>query len=65
MAAYAAITLLKPGTILDRGWDLNPVAYRQLVKFGRIAGLPFLVLAGTLFIAGIGWFKRRYWVVSP
>ncbi len=30
MAAYAAITLLKPGTNLDREWDLNSLAYRQL-----------------------------------
>jgi hypothetical protein len=61
MAAFAAITLLKPGTFLDRVWLLNPQAYAQLHPLAPIIGLPFLVLAMALFLAGIGWFKRRRW----
>jgi hypothetical protein len=61
MATYAAITLAIPGTILDRAWTLNPTAHAQLVPLGRVIALPFAVLAGTLFAAGVGWLRRRYW----
>ncbi len=61
MATYAAVTLLKPGTFLDRAWQLNPAAHTQLSTLGRMLGLPFLVLAAALLLAGVGWFKRRRW----
>jgi hypothetical protein len=61
MAGYAAFTLLYPGTFLDRGWDLNPTAYIQLSSVGRIVGAPFIVLSLALLLAGIGWFRRRFW----
>jgi uncharacterized membrane protein (DUF2068 family) len=61
MASYAAFTLLHPGTVLDRGWQLNPVAHVQLLSMGRIMGAPFILLALALLSAGIGWFRRRYW----
>jgi hypothetical protein len=61
MATYAAITLAIPGTILDRAWVLNPIAYAQLAPLGRVVAVPFAVLAATLFAAGVGWFRRRHW----
>ena len=61
MGTYAAITLLFPGTMLDRGWVLNPAAHAQLLSLGRVIGVPFLILAFALFMAGIGWFRRRRW----
>jgi hypothetical protein len=61
MASYAAITLLYPGTILDQGWKLNPNAHLELAANGRIIALPFIILAATLALAGVGWFKRRFW----
>jgi hypothetical protein len=61
MACYAAMTLLHPGTFLDHGWDLNPTARAQLLPLGRIMGLPFIVLAAVLGLAGVGWFRRRFW----
>jgi uncharacterized BrkB/YihY/UPF0761 family membrane protein len=61
MATYAAITLLFPGTMLDRGWALNPTAHVQLLSLGRVMGVPFLVLAFALLFAAIGWFRRRRW----
>jgi hypothetical protein len=61
MASYAAITLLMPGTVLDRGWALNPTAYAQLHSMGRVMGVPFIFLAIALFMAAIGWLRRRRW----
>src|ERR1041385_6210026 len=61
MATYAALTLLVPGTILDRGWGLNPDAHTQLAVLGPIMAAPFCVLATALFVAGVGWVRRRGW----
>lgn len=61
MASVAAISLLWPGTALDRLWVLNPRAYRQLGPLGATIGIPFLLLGAALAIAGIGWFKHRIW----
>ncbi len=61
MAAYAAVTLLKPGTFLDALWALNRQAHEQLVWLGRIAALPFGVLSVALGCAAVGWFRRRHW----
>ncbi len=60
-AFLAATTLLWPGTILDRMWALNAAAYVRLAPLGRTVGIPFLVLAAALAVAGTGWFRRRVW----
>lgn len=61
MASLAAITLLLPGTSLDRGWKLNPTAYKQISPLGSTIGILFLLLAVTLLVSGVGWFQRRLW----
>jgi hypothetical protein len=61
MAAYAAATLLKPGTVLDRLWALNKTGHAQLASLGKSAGLGFVVLSALLCAAAVGWFRRRYW----
>lgn len=61
MAGLAATTLLWRGTPLDRLWDLNSIAYKQLASLGGIAGILFLLLGAALATAGIGWFRRRLW----
>lgn len=61
MAAYAAATLLKPGTALDALWVLNKSGHTQLVSLGRAVGLGFVVLSALLCAASIGWLRRRYW----
>lgn len=61
MAAYAGVTLLWPGTVLDELWKLNPIAHAQLLPMGRPGGILFLALSATLATAGIGWAKRRSW----
>jgi len=61
VACYAAVTLAIPGTILDRGWQLNPNAHLQLAALGRWAAIPFAVLGVALLATSIGWFRRRRW----
>ena len=61
MASLAATTLLWRGTVLDRLWALNPIAYKQLAPLGSMVGVFFLLLGAALTTAGIGWFRRRVW----
>jgi uncharacterized membrane protein (DUF2068 family) len=61
MAAYAAATLLKPGTALDRLWALNKTGHTQLAALGKGAGLGFVALSALLCATSFGWFRRRSW----
>jgi hypothetical protein len=61
MASLAGTTLTWRGTPLDRLWDLNPMAYKQLAPLGITVGIFFLLLGAALTTAGIGWFRRRVW----
>lgn len=61
MALYAAITLLHPGTDLDRLWSSNPGAHRALLSFRKPAGVMFLLIATTAAITGYSWLRRRMW----
>ncbi|HUJ82968.1 MAG TPA: hypothetical protein VLW83_13860 [Candidatus Acidoferrales bacterium] len=61
MALLAAVTLLFPGTPLDRAWKLNPRAYRELSPLGATVGVPFLLLAVCMLFTGVGWLRRRPW----
>jgi len=61
MAAYAAITLVFPGTFLDALWVLNKQGHDGLAALGRLAALPFVVLSPMLALAAVGWLRRRPW----
>lgn len=61
MAAYAAVTLLAPGTFLDGLWALNKRGHAGLILLGKSAALLFIVLSALLALAAVGWFRRRYW----
>lgn len=61
MALLAGATLTWKGTAFDRIWLLNPFAYQRLAPFGKLVGIPFLLLSGLLALAAVGWFKRRLW----
>jgi hypothetical protein len=58
---YAGMTLVFPGTSLDRLWVLNPRAHHELSAFGRWTGISFFLLACALALTTLGWFKRRLW----
>ncbi len=61
MTAYAAVTLLRPGTILDGLWELNKTGHAQLASLGTSAGLGFVGLSALMCAVSVGWFRRRYW----
>lgn len=61
MALYSAVTLLHPGTALDRLWHLNPDAHRDLLMFRKPAGTMFLLIAAAAAAGGVGWFRRHIW----
>lgn len=61
MAAYAGVTLIKPGTVLDGLWTLNSSAHVQLAAMGKMAGAGFEALSLLLCAAAFGWFRRCYW----
>ena len=61
MAALAALSLLWPGTPLDRAWILNPMAHSQLFARRLIFGPMFVLLSFALTCAALGWFQRRRW----
>ena len=61
MAGFAGMTLLWPGTALDRLWTLNASAHEQLAPLGWKIGIPFLLLAVDLAVTSWGWFLRRRW----
>jgi hypothetical protein len=58
---YAAVTLLRPGTALDRLWELNKTGHAQLASVGKVAGLGFVLLSALLCATSAGWFRRRHW----
>jgi hypothetical protein len=59
MACFAAFSLVRRGTALDRLWSLNPTAYQQLAPLGGWVAILFLLIAVALAVAGIGWFLRQ------
>lgn len=61
LTVASGLTLLFPGTLLDRIWFFKEDAHRQLLTLGRPAGLLFLLLTIALLLAGMGWLKRRLW----
>ena len=59
IAFFVGVTLAKPVTFLDRMWILNLRAYSQMAPSGGALAVLFMLLAGVLSAAAIGWFKYR------
>jgi hypothetical protein len=45
----------------SRDWVLNPRTCKELAPFGKVIGIPLLLLSVALAIADGGWFKRCFW----
>lgn len=61
ISVLAAITLLIPGSALDKIWAGKQGQYQQLLQHGVIYGCLFLALAMLLFFASYGWLHLYRW----
>ncbi|HXN47728.1 MAG TPA: DUF2127 domain-containing protein [Bryobacteraceae bacterium] len=60
-AAVAGCSLLFPGTLLDRLWELNKPGEEFFRALGRIAGVPLMILGAAMLAAGLGLLRGRNW----
>lgn len=61
MAVATGISLLFPGTVLDRLWALNRPAADAFQSLGRIPGVVLIALGAATAAAGIGLLRRKQW----
>jgi hypothetical protein len=54
-------SLLFPNPLLDRLWELNKPAAAVFRSWGRIAGVPLLLLGVGTFAAGVGLVRGKVW----
>ena len=61
IATLVAVSLLVPGTPLDRIWYLNQPAYVVFKTLGRVSGLLLLILGVCTAAAAFGLLRGRRW----
>ena len=61
MALIIGVSLLFPGPLWDRMWDLNRPGHLAFERAGKLAGVPLLALGIVTGIAGRGLIMRRKW----
>ena len=61
IAIVVAISLLFPGTFLDRIWNLNPSAYAAFHVLGKLSGVILLVLGVGTGTTAFGLLRQRRW----
>jgi hypothetical protein len=61
MTALAGLSILAPASSLAAIWTVKAEEYRQLLAFGPIAGIGFLLLAPAFAAASWGCFRRLRW----
>ena len=61
IAVTVAVSLLVPGALSDRLWELNRPAEAAFRRLGWIASLLLLLLATGTLAAGLGLRNRRRW----
>lgn len=60
-SAIAFVTLLFPGTVLDRLWLLNPEGYDGLLRWGPVAVVFMAIVCASCTTILIGLWKGRPW----
>lgn len=60
-AAVVSLSLLVPGTRLDRIWDLNPAVHEAMAANARPVGTLLLLVGMLSAVAGIGLLTRQLW----
>ena len=61
IAVIVGISLLFPGTPLDRMWALNQPAYAAFQGMGRLSGILLLFLGSVTAAGARGLLQRRRW----
>lgn len=61
IAAVVAASLLFPGTLLDRLWDIDKPGAAAVRALGRIAAILLLLLGAATFAAALALLQRRNW----
>jgi hypothetical protein len=61
IASVVATSLLFPGTLLDRLWELNKPAYAGIKVLGRASGVLLLLLGMATAAAGTGLLRGKKW----
>ena len=60
-SAYAAITLVWPGSALDFAWSVNPQGHAGLRSLGAVAILGMAGLSVTMVVTAFGLVALRRW----
>jgi hypothetical protein len=61
MSGLASVTLLWPGTPLDRVWVINPEGHVGLAALGSVAAYGMAALSVVMVTTAAGVFLRRRW----
>lgn len=61
IAAVTGSSLLFPGTLLDRLWELNKPGAAAFRALGSISGILLLLLGAGTFSAAAGLLRRKQW----
>jgi hypothetical protein len=61
MALVTGMSLLFPGPLWDRMWDLNRPGHLAFERAGKLAGVPLLALGIVTGSAGRGLIMRSKW----
>jgi len=60
-SSFAIITLLFPGTVLDRAWALNPEGHEGLTRLGPLAVLLMALVCAACTTIAFGLWTGRPW----
>ncbi len=61
VATVTGLSLVWPGTFLDRLWVFGPAAYKGFTIMGSLSGFLLLVIAAAAGLSGVGLLRRSQW----